>query len=105
MHSRPRIARHTILNLRLGAFARASIPELGARALFYPRAGTGLFGLIYRRPNGSNVPRQSHFTRRITMKTGFGRAMTRIGGRYIIAVMSKPSKDHRTPAEKAAATA
>jgi hypothetical protein len=39
------------------------------------------------------------------MKTGFGRAMTRFGRRYIIAVMSKPSKDHRTPAEKAAATA
>ena len=39
------------------------------------------------------------------MKTGFGRAMTRFGRRYIIAAMSKPSKDHRTPAEKAAATA
>jgi len=39
------------------------------------------------------------------MKTGFGRAMTSIGRRCIIAGMSKPSKDHRTPAEKAAATA
>jgi hypothetical protein len=39
------------------------------------------------------------------MKTGIGREMTSFGRRYIIAVMSKPSKDHRTPAEKAAATA
>jgi len=39
------------------------------------------------------------------VKTGFSGAMTRFGRRYIMAPMSKPSKDHRTPAEKAAATA
>ena len=34
-----------------------------------------------------------------------GEAMTRFGRRYIMASMSKPSKDDRTPAEKARDTA
>ena len=39
------------------------------------------------------------------MKRGCSGAMTRLGRRYIMVSMSKPSKDDRTPAEKGGATA